>query len=124
MLQHITNHPVTIPGQEANDLCASFQKAVCDVLVAKTGAALEKSAAQRLVVAGGVACNSGLRAAMGDLAQQRGIEIHIPKPALCGDNAAMLAVPGNFYLHEGYDSSPSLDVTATWEMDRIKEIFQ
>ena len=123
MLQHVNRHPVTIPGQAANDLCASFQKAVCDVLVAKTGAAIEKSAAQRLVVAGGVACNSGLRAAMATLATQRGVELHIPKPALCGDNAAMLAVPGNFYLSEGHPSALHLDVTATWEMDRIKEMF-
>ena len=124
MLQHITQHPVTIPGQAANDLCASFQKAVCDVLVAKTGAAIVKTAAERLVVAGGVACNSGLRSAMATLATERGVELHIPQPALCGDNAAMLAVPGNFYLTQGYMSPPSLDVTATWEMDRIKEMFQ
>lgn len=123
MLHHITQHPVTIPGQAANDLCASFQKAVCDVLVAKTGAALEKSGARRLVVAGGVACNSGLRSAMTALGKTRGVEVYIPKPVLCGDNAAMLAVPGNFYLSEGYVSPPSLDVTATWEMDRIKEMF-
>lgn len=124
MLQHITQNPVTIPGQAANDLCASFQQAVCDVLVAKTGAAIEKTAAQRLVVAGGVACNSGLRAAMTALAKGRGVDVYIPQPALCGDNAAMLAVPGNFYLTEGHVSPPSLDVTATWEMDRIKEMFQ
>jgi N6-L-threonylcarbamoyladenine synthase len=123
MLQHITQHPVTIPGQAANDLCASLQKAVCDVLVAKTAAAIEKTTAQRLVVAGGVACNSGLRSAMTALAAERKIELHIPQPALCGDNAAMLAVPGNFYLSEGHVSPSSLDVIATWEMDRIKEMF-
>jgi N6-L-threonylcarbamoyladenine synthase len=123
MLQQITQHPVTIPSQAANDLCASFQQAVCDVLVAKTCAALVQTAAQRLVVAGGVACNSGLRAAMTALAKERGVELHIPQHALCGDNAAMLAVPGNHYLSEGYVSPASLDVTATWEMDRIKEMF-
>jgi N6-L-threonylcarbamoyladenine synthase len=123
MLQQITRSPVSIPGQAANDLCASFQQAVCDVLVSKTRAAIEKTAAQRLVVAGGVACNSGLRTAMAGLSGETGVELHIPKPALCGDNAAMLAVPGNFYLEEGYASMPSLDVTATWEMDRIKEMF-
>ena len=52
-----------------------------------------------------------------------GIELHIPAPSLCGDNAAMLAVPGNYYLEHGLVSAPDLDVTATWEMDRIKEIF-
>jgi len=124
MLQQITRHPVSMPSQAANDLCASFQRTVCDVLVAKTRAALDQTNSQRLVVAGGVACNSGLRAAMLALGNACGVEVFIPKPALCGDNAAMLAVPGNFYLEEGYASHPSLDVTATWEMDRIKEMFQ
>jgi N6-L-threonylcarbamoyladenine synthase len=116
----VANHPVQIPGQEANDLCASFQRAVCDVLVAKTRMALEQIGAQRLVVAGGVACNSGLRSAMAALAAERGTELHIPRPALCGDNAAMLAVPGNYYLENGLTSALDLDVTATWDMDRIK----
>jgi N6-L-threonylcarbamoyladenine synthase len=124
LMQYVTKNPVSIPGQAANDLCASFQEAVCDVLVAKTGAALERTGAQRLVVAGGVACNSGLRSAMAALAVKSGVELHIPQPALCGDNAAMLAVPGNYYLSAGYVSRPDLDVTATWEMDRIKEMFQ
>ena len=123
MLQQITRNPVTIPSQAANDLCASFQKAVCDVLVAKTNAAIDTISARRLVVAGGVACNSGLRAAMSALAKERGVELHIPQPALCGDNAAMLAVSGDYYLSNGYQSLLTLDVTATWEMDRIKEMF-
>ena len=61
VMQHLKKHPVVLPSQEANDLCASFQEAVCDVIVAKTTAALKQSGAVRLVVAGGVACNSGLR---------------------------------------------------------------
>ena len=78
---------------------------------------------QRLVVAGGVACNSGVRSRMSRLAGELGIELHIPSPSLCGDNAAMLAVPGDYYLKRGMFSAPDLDVTATWEMDRIKESF-
>ena len=60
---------------------------------------------------------------MARLARELGIDLHIPRPGLCGDNAAMLAVPGNHYLEHGLASVPGLDVTATWEMDRIKEIF-
>ncbi|MBI2353640.1 MAG: tRNA (adenosine(37)-N6)-threonylcarbamoyltransferase complex transferase subunit TsaD [Deltaproteobacteria bacterium] len=121
VLQHVAKHPVTIPGQPANDLSASFQAAVCDVLAAKTREALRRTGAERLVVAGGVACNSGLRARMGRLARDLGIELHIPSPALCGDNAAMLAVPGDYYLEHGLASPNSLDAVATWEMDRIGE---
>jgi len=123
MLQRIAKHPVTIPSQEASDLCASFQEAVCDVLASKTAAALRQSGLKRLVVAGGVACNRALRARMTLMAADLGVELHIPTPALCGDNAAMLAVAGNHYLCNGHASHLSLDVTASWEMDRIKEQF-
>lgn len=121
MLNHITRHPVEIPSPAADDLCASFQQAVCDVLVAKTAAALERSGVKRLVVAGGVACNSGLRRSMQTLASDLTIDLRIPAPALCGDNAAMLAVPGNHYLERGHASDLTLDVTATWDMDRVGE---
>lgn len=124
MLQHLNKHPVTIPGQDANDLCASFQAAVCDVISAKTAAAIRQTGAARLVVAGGVACNSGLRNTLKLMAEQLGIELFIPARSLCGDNAAMLAVPGNFYLENGLCSPQTLDVTPTWDMDRVKEIFK
>lgn len=123
MLQRVAKHPVTIPSQAASDLCASFQEAVCDVLAAKTEAALRLCGGRRLVVAGGVACNSALRNRMTLMAADLGVELHIPTPALCGDNAAMLAVAGNYYLSNGHVSPLSMDVTASWEMDRIKEQY-
>ena len=123
VLQQNMKHPVTIPGQAADDLCASFQQAVCDVLAAKTEAAINQTGAARLVVAGGVACNSGLRLRMAALCEQLGVELSIPKPSLCGDNAAMLAVPGDYYLSHGSVSTLSMDVTATWDMDSIKELL-
>lgn len=123
VLQQVAKHPVVIPGQEANDLCASFQEAVCHVLAAKTEAAIRQSGAGRLVVAGGVACNSGLRKSMAALCQTMGVELSIPSPSLCGDNAAMIAVPGDYYLSHGHFSPQSLDVTATWNMDSIKELL-
>lgn len=121
VMQHLKKNPVTLPSQEANDLCASFQEAVCDVIVAKTTAALKLSGALRLIVAGGVACNSGLRSRLKVMADKLGIDLYIPDRSLCGDNAAMLAVPGNYYLEHGLFSPQTLDVTATWEMDRIGE---
>jgi N6-L-threonylcarbamoyladenine synthase len=121
VLQHVMKNPVTIPGQTADDLCASFQEAVCHVLAAKTEAAIRQTKTTRLVVAGGVACNSGLRRRMTALCAQLGVELSIPHPFLCGDNAAMLAVPGNYYLSHGFVSPHTLDVTATWNMDSIKD---
>jgi N6-L-threonylcarbamoyladenine synthase len=121
VLQQVMKNPVSIPGQAADDLCASFQEAVCHVLAAKTESAIRQSGAARLVVAGGVACNSGLRSRMTALCERLGVELFIPHPSLCGDNAAMLAVPGDYYLSHGLVSPLSLDVTATWNMDGIKE---
>jgi len=123
VLQHVAKHPVTNPSQELNDLCASFQQAVCDVLAFKTEAALQQTGARRLVVAGGVACNSGLRNRMAQLCEKLRVELSIPAPSLCGDNAAMLAVPGDYYLSNGMASKQTLDVTATWDMDSIKELL-
>lgn len=93
------------------------------MLTAKTQAAIVQSGACRLVVAGGVACNSGLRSSMKKLCGEIGVELFIPPPSLCGDNAAMLAVPGDYYLSHGLASSLYLDVTASWDMDSIKERF-
>lgn len=121
VLNEVRRHPEQ--EQPSLDLCAEFQTAVCDVLCAKTAHAISRHSVQRLVVAGGVACNSGLRTRMAQLAVETGIELYIPHPSLCGDNAAMQAVAGDFYLCNGHASPMELDVTATWDMDRIKEIF-
>jgi len=121
LLQRVAKHPVTNPSQGLNDLCASFQQAVCDVLASKTEAAIRQIGARHLVVAGGVACNSGLRSRMTRLCDTLEIGLSIPDPELCGDNAAMLAVPGDYYLSNGLVSPWTQDVTATWDMDMIKE---
>ena len=102
------------------DLAASFQAAVCDVLAEKTAAALDATGIRRLVVAGGVACNSGLRARIGDLCRERGVDLTIPRPALCTDNAAMLAVVADDYLTRFPAGDPlSLDACAVWPLDGI-----
>lgn len=122
VMQHIEKNPVSMLKKDVYDLCASFQKAVCDVLSAKTEAAIHKTGTKRLVVAGGVACNSGLRSRMLELCKKMKVELYIPQPSLCGDNAAMIAVPGDYYLSNGFASSQTLDVTASWDMDSIREL--
>lgn len=118
VLTHLQKHPLSADGHELPDLCASFQAAVCEVLVKKTEAALEQEGLERLVVAGGVACNSGLRDAMRQMAQRKGIAFSFPPPALCGDNAAMLAVAGDAYLMAGIRDGLDLDAVATWPLDQ------
>lgn len=83
------------------DVCASFQEAVCDVLTAKAIMACEDTGANTLLLGGGVAANSRLR----ELAQQRcddrGIELRVPRFKLCTDNGVMIAALAGQLIHEG-----------------------
>lgn len=83
------------------DLCASFQQAVVDVLVRNTILAAIEKKTSKIALAGGVAANSLLRKEMTEAAQKKGIEVIYPKPILCTDNAAMIASAAFFeYLND------------------------
>ncbi|MHB9781689.1 tRNA (adenosine(37)-N6)-threonylcarbamoyltransferase complex transferase subunit TsaD [Streptococcus sp. 10F2] len=84
-------HNAQQKGQELSqvDLAASFQAAVLDILIGKTKKALEKYPVKMLVVAGGVAANTGLRQRLAEEIQD--IPVVIPPLRLCGDNAGMIA---------------------------------
>jgi len=119
VLNFLKKNPASAGTWRTEDLCASFQRAACDVLVAKTLLAAESAGIGRVVVAGGVACNSELRHAMAREAAERGIELFIPSPSLCSDNAAMLAVPGDFYLSRGIRGELGLDAKVSWPLDQL-----
>lgn len=79
-------------GVEINraDVAASFQKAVCDVLVEHAMIAVKESGLNKFAIAGGVASNSALRAAFEKACAERQIEFYHPSPIFCTDNAAMI----------------------------------
>ena len=79
-------------GIEVNraDVAASFQKAVCDVLVEHAMIAVKESGLNKFAIAGGVASNSALRAAFEKACAERRIEFYHPSPIFCTDNAAMI----------------------------------
>ncbi len=104
VLQHLEAHGVPQEPQALADLCASFQQAVIDVLVMKVMAAASQHDIGRVVMSGGVACNSALRRAMGQAGEDAGVEIFIAPPALCTDNAAMLGAVAEFYLQQEGES--------------------
>ncbi len=83
------------------DLSASFQEAVVDVLLRKALWALEVSDTPDLIIAGGVACNSRLRERALELGEDKGLNITIPDKKLCGDNAAFVAGAGYWRLKDG-----------------------
>lgn len=118
VMTYLKHNPLSARPGELQDLAASFQAAVCELLVAKTAAAVVQSGCKRVVVAGGVACNSGLRAAMLAFAETGNVEVYFPSPSLCADNAAMIAVPGDFYLSAGL-SSLDFDAVPNWSLDLI-----
>ncbi len=97
------------------DVCASFQAALVDVLVAKIEEAVRQTAAPRVLLCGGVACNSYLRQRTDALGARLGIEVAYPSPALCADNAVMIGLAGLGRLlageNEGMEISamPNLD---------------
>jgi len=83
------------------DLCASIQKTIIDFLTEKTEKAVKETGIKTLALAGGVSANSGLRAAMQQLAANYNLDLHIPKLSYTTDNAAMIAMAGYFRYQQG-----------------------
>ena len=104
------HHNAQQKGEELvlEDLCASFQAAVMDILLVKTKKALEKYSVETLVVAGGVAANQGLRERLAE--EIRDVEVIIPPLRLCGDNAGMIALAAAIEFEKG--NFASLDLNA------------
>jgi len=84
-----------------NDIAASFQASVIDVLVRKTEWAIKNEGIKRVVATGGVAANRELRKRMKEMGDERGAEVFIPTPSFCTDNAAMIAAAGYNHLRAG-----------------------
>lgn len=99
-------------GIEVNkaDVAASFQQAVVDVLVERGIRAAKSLGEDRIAVAGGVASNSALRAAMQEGCAKAGLELCYPSPIFCTDNAAMIAVQGYYEYMAG--NRAGLDLNA------------
>lgn len=99
------------------DLAASFQESVIDVLVTKTVRAAEEHGVKQVLLAGGVAANKGLRTALEREFSNSNIELVIPPLSLCTDNAAMIAAAGTVFFEMGQranmdlNANPGLDIT-------------
>ena len=102
------------------DLCASFSKAVCDMLLPRVELALETSGRTTLAVAGGVAANSRIRAELTQLCERKNVRLCLPPLSLCGDNAAMIGAQGYYEFLAGNVADQSLNAYATKSMEGEK----
>jgi len=97
------------------NIAASFQQAVIDVLVSRTLEACKQKGLNKIALAGGVAANKGLRNAMTEACAKSGIELQLPKAVYCTDNAAMVASGGYFHHIKGVKDK--FDLNAYPNMD-------
>lgn len=115
-MYHLQKHGIP-EGQALADFCASVQEAIADVLTRKALRAARQAGMRRLVLCGGVAANSRLRA----LALERGadseIDVHVPEKRLCTDNGAMIAVAGyETFRRGGGPAGLALNADAAWRL--------
>jgi N6-L-threonylcarbamoyladenine synthase len=101
------------PPLPVADLAASFQRAAVGALVNKTARAAEETGLKTVIVAGGVAGNSELRARLAERLAKQGARLVVPPPALCTDNAAMIAARGYHQLLEAAKPAP-IEARARW----------
>jgi len=103
------------------DMAACIEAATCEVLVKKSIRACLKTDSPRLVIAGGVAANLHLRNLLAELAEANGIEVHMPHPRHCTDNAAMIAYAAFRKIKNGISCSEDWDATPRWSLSSLNE---
>ncbi|HEL0022067.1 TPA: tRNA (adenosine(37)-N6)-threonylcarbamoyltransferase complex transferase subunit TsaD [Streptococcus equi subsp. zooepidemicus] len=115
------HHNAQQKGEELvlEDLCASFQAAVLDILLAKTKKALKQYPSKMLVVAGGVAANQGLRERLAE--EITDIAVVIPPLRLCGDNAGMIALAAVVEYEKGHVAGLDLNAKPSLAFDSFHQ---
>jgi N6-L-threonylcarbamoyladenine synthase len=101
--------------ENLNDICASIQSTIVEILVDKTREAMAMTKVKQIALAGGVSANSSLRAAFIELGEQTGASVFIPPFSYCTDNAAMIGIAGQFLFEEGVFGEFSSAPLARWE---------
>lgn len=125
VLRYVREHHIepvadpATPSEQILDLCASFQNAVVRALVRSVRRAAEIHRPKTLLLAGGVACNSELRAALQQLADELHIPAYIPSPIYTTDNAAMIAAAGYPKLLRGECAGWEMSADLTLRLQNI-----
>lgn len=102
-----------------NDLAASFQNTVAEILTQKTIAAAKEYGYKTVALAGGVSANSAVRRMLSDECEKNGFKLYMPRLDLCGDNAAMIGCQAYYDYLAGRRADESLNAAATLSLDDI-----
>ena len=105
---------------DVNNLAADFQGTVADILTDHLMRAAEYTNSKKIVVAGGVSANSGLRSALEAACKKHGYELYLPKLSLCGDNAAMIGSQAYYEYLAGVRADLSLNGVASMPVDQAE----
>lgn len=120
VLNLVRKHP---DDSSRADIAAAFQAAMCDVLTAKSLAALKQQASRQLVVAGGVGANRQLRQALTAGAAKLGSRVFYPELQFCTDNGAMIAYAGAMRLQHGmHDPTDVFTVRPRWDLASLAPV--
>ncbi len=103
-----------------NDLCASIQATIIDILLKKLTKAASEIGVKEIAIAGGVSANSGLRSAINETGKKQGWNVYIPKFEYCTDNAAMIAITGKYMFDKGFLADQTIAATARYSISEVK----
>jgi N6-L-threonylcarbamoyladenine synthase len=108
--------------QERADIACAFQEAVVDTLAIKCKRALQQTGLNRLVVAGGVSANKGLRERLSKMGEELSAEVFYPRPEFCTDNGAMIAYAGYLRLQAGQHEELAFSATPRWPLETLPAV--
>lgn len=116
-------HNAQQKGEALNrdDVAASFQKTVCEILAQKLSLAIDATGYKTVCVAGGVSANSGVREEIKRLCSKKGCQLYVPEFKYCGDNAAMIGCQGYYDYLAGKRAGAELNAVATMSLDDISQ---
>jgi N6-L-threonylcarbamoyladenine synthase len=122
-LQKMSKTDEKFVERNLHDLCASIQRTIIEILMAKVKKAAEQFGIQDIALAGGVSANSSLREAMKNWGKACGKNIYIPPFEYCTDNAAMIAITGKYLFEKGITSSQEVAATARYEVNNSRYLI-